>query len=321
MKTNVQKDGAPLRLRLSEEDLGQRLDVALARRLPEFSRRQLQTWMRNGRVLVEGEVVRPRDRVKSAEDIEIWPQTTAQTDVLPQDLPLSPLYVDEDLIILDKGAGQVMHPAPGHADDTIQNALLFHFPATAKVPRAGIVHRLDQDTTGLVAVAHSPRAAVALTRQLQERTLRREYQALVQGELVAGGVIDEPIGRHPQARQRMSVRQGGREAITHYRVRQRFAGLTLLDVRLETGRTHQIRVHMAHLGHPVVGDSVYGGRRRLPVGLTKSLRTSLENLGRQALHACKLQLEHPDDGRICAWESELPEDFQNLVTQLQAGHD
>ncbi len=309
-------DGLP-RVREVPEDLaGKRLDVALAQMFETFSRRQIQDWIRAGRVLIEGETARPRDPVQGGEQVELWPQPAAASPCEPQDLPLAVVYADEDLIVLNKAAGQVMHPAPGHPDGTIQNALLHHFPATARVPRAGIVHRLDRDTTGLVAVAHNPESCTALTRQLQARDIRRRYQALVQGDLVAGGTVDEPIGRHPRHRQRMCVRAGGRAATTHYRVRRRFSGLTLLDVELETGRTHQIRVHLAHLGHPVVGDPVYGGRARSPAGVPTAVREAIRGFERQALHACRLQLRHPARGTRLDWQADLPEDFQELLAEL-----
>ena len=315
-----QLSGLPLVQEVPEELAGKRLDVALARMLAQFSRRQLQDWIRAGHVLVEGEMARPRDPVEGCERIEIWPQAVASSQCEPQDLLLAVIFSDDDLIVLNKAAGQVMHPAPGHPDGTVQNALLFHFPATARVPRAGIVHRLDRDTTGLVAVAHNPESCVVLARQLQAREIQRQYQALVQGELVAGGTIKEPIGRHPRQRQRMCVREGGREAVTHYRIRQKFRGLTLLDVRLESGRTHQIRVHLAHLGYPVVGDPVYGGRARSPAGMPASVRDAVRGFGRQALHACALQLRHPTQGTLLGWKADLPEDFRNLLAQLEDGH-
>ncbi len=294
----------------------QRLDVVLAQLMPDYSRNRVQGWIRAGRVLVDGEVLRPRDRLQGTERIEVWPKQAAPQSYAPQDISLQIVHTDTDLIIINKPAGLVMHPAPGHADGTLLNALLFHFPETAYIPRAGIVHRLDRDTTGLVAVARTEAASLSLTRQLQERTMHRQYQALVHGEMIAGQTLDAPVGRHPRSRQQWCVRHGGREAITHFRVHKRYAGMTLLDVRLETGRTHQIRVHLSHLGHPVVGDPVYGGTRRMPAGLTPELRDSVAAFRRQALHAATLKLRHPTQDQERSWEAPLPEDFQTLLELL-----
>ena len=309
---------APLSARIPPAADGARLDVALARLFAPHSRSRLQDWLRAGRVLVEGEPARPRDPARAGERVEVWPEERAAAAVA-EELPLAVAHADADLIVLDKAAGQVMHPAPGHASGTVLNALLFHFPATAALPRAGIVHRLDRDTTGLVAVAHSAAACAALTRALQTRALGREYLALVRGVPVAGGAIDAPIGRDPRNRQRMRVRAGGREAVTHYRVRRRYAGCALLSVRLETGRTHQIRVHLAHAGFPVVGDPVYGGRQRLPAGLPPAARQALQDFRRQALHACALRLEHPARGGRLEFEAPPPADFRRLLEILEAG--
>ena len=308
---------APLTGRIPPALDGTRLDIALARLFAPHSRTRLQDWLRAGRVLVEGEPARPRDPAHAGERVEVWPEARA-ADAAPEDLPLAVAHADADLIVLDKAAGQVMHPAPGHPSGTVQNALLFHFPATAALPRAGIVHRLDRGTTGLVAVAHSVAAYAALVRALQERTLGREYLALVRGEPVAGGTIDAPIGRDPRRRQRMGVRAGGREAVTHYRIRRRYPGCTLLSVRLETGRTHQIRVHLEHAGFPVIGDPAYGGRRRLPARMPAPARAALQGFQRQALHACALRLDHPVRGGKLEFESPLPEDFRGLLNVLEA---
>jgi len=306
----------PMTLQVAVELAGQRLDVMLARSLPQYSRSRLQDWVRAGRVLVEGEVVRPRDAVREGEQIEVWPEAAASLEDVPQNIPLQVVHADADLIVINKEAGRVMHPAPGHPDNTLLNAVLFHFPDTVQIPRAGIVHRLDRDTTGLVVVARTESACLSLTRQLQERTMRREYQALVHGELISGQTIDAPIGRHPRARQKLCVRAGGRDAITHVRIRNRYEGATLLGVRLETGRTHQIRVHLSHLGYPVVGDPVYGAGRRMPAGLNAAARDRIASFARQALHAATLELKHPTHGEQCTWEASLPEDFRALLEVL-----
>lgn len=297
---------------------GERLDKVMALCWPEFSRARLQQWVRAGQVSVDGGPCRPRDRLKGGERIEL--QATIETEERWQaeGLPLYIVYEDEALIVVDKAAGMVVHPAAGNPSGTMLNALLGHDPGLARVPRAGIVHRLDKDTSGLLVVARTVEAHAALVRQLQERRFERVYEAVVHGAVTAGGSIDAPIGRHPHHRTRMAVVNHGREARTHYRVRRRFRAHTHLEVRLETGRTHQIRVHMAHAHHALVGDPVYGGRRRYSAGNSEALNAVLAGFSRQALHAARLGLVHPVSGEPLVWQSALPPDMQTLLAALEA---
>ncbi|MCX8049477.1 MAG: 23S rRNA pseudouridine(1911/1915/1917) synthase RluD [Methylohalobius sp.] len=296
---------------------GQRLDQALAKLFPQYSRSLLKQWIEAGQVKVDGELWRPRQPVHGGERIELDAAQEAREQSPPQAIPLPIVFEDEHLIVLDKPAGLVVHPAAGHCDGTLLNALLYHAPELAGLPRAGIVHRLDKDTSGLMVVAKTLAAHCSLVSQLQARTVRREYLALVQGRLTAGGTISAPIGRHPHDRKRFAVVQGGKEAITHYRIAERFSHHTLLRVSLETGRTHQIRVHFAHLRSPLVGDPQYG-RLRLPPGASTELIETLRRFKRQALHAARLSLRHPQNGQELSWDSPLPEDFRQLLHTLRA---
>ncbi|SFM49770.1 ribosomal large subunit pseudouridine synthase D [Ectothiorhodospira mobilis] len=305
--------------RIPEDLAGQRLDAALARVFPDYSRSRIRQWIDTGRVQVAGQVRRPRDRVAGGEVVAIRAvlETAAQDPA--EDLPLDIVHEDAALLVIHKPAGLVVHPAAGHPSGTLLNALLHHAPEVGALPRAGLVHRLDKDTSGLLVVARTLEAHTELVRQLQARTMGREYLALVQGEPVAGGRIEAPVGRHPVDRKRMAVVAGGRFAVTHYRVEARLNGFTLLRVRLETGRTHQIRVHMAHLRHPIVGDPVYGGRMRPPPGLGEAALAALQGFHRQALHAARLSLEHPLSGERVSWEVPLPGDMAGLLAALGEG--
>lgn len=314
----MSKTRIELRSTIPPEAAGDRLDAVMARLFPEYSRSRLQQWIQAGEVSVAGRIPRTRDKVAGGEDVVVSVQLELPSNDQAEDLPLRIVHEDEALIVVDKPAGLVVHPAAGHARGTLVNALLHHDPQLAHLPRAGIVHRLDKDTSGLLVVARSLESHTDLVRQLQARTVSREYLALVRGELVAGGTVDAPIGRHPVDRKRMAVVGGGREAITHYRVEERFFGLSLLRVMLETGRTHQIRVHMAHLHHPIVGDPVYGGRLRLPAGLSPEAIEALRSFQRQALHAARLCLDHPSTGERLCWSAPLPADYAGLLEQLRA---
>jgi len=293
------------------------LDQALSRLFPEFSRARLQAWIARDLVKVDGVQRRQRDRVRGGEHIKIEAVLEVNETEKPEDIPLTIVYEDEALLVVDKPVGLVVHPGAGNRQGTMLNALLHHAPGLATVPRAGIVHRIDKDTSGLLVVAKTLEAHTALAEQLQQRLFQRGYQAIVWGVLPAGGRVDAPLGRHPQHRTRMAVTHGGREAVTHYRVMERFRGHSLLSVRLETGRTHQIRVHMAHINHPIVGDPVYGGRLRIPKGATERLLDMLTGFRRQALHAAELGLTHPFTGQELLWQSPLPEDMQLLLDCLR----
>jgi len=304
---------------IPETSAGRRLDQVLAELFPSFSRSRLQQWIKAGKVLLNQQPVIARYRVAGGEQVEIRAQLQRQTEVRPQDIPLDIRFQDKHLLVLNKPAGLVVHPAAGNPDGTLQNALLFYDPELASLPRAGIVHRLDKDTSGLMVVARSLSAHKSLVEQLQARSVKREYLALVQSVLAAGGTVDAPIGRHPRDRLRMAVVDSGKPAITHYRVLERFAAHTLVQARLETGRTHQIRVHMAHIRCPLVGDPLYGGRLRLPRGASADLREAISAFRRQALHAVRLQLIHPASGETVGWEVEIPKDFKELLEALRSG--
>jgi 23S rRNA pseudouridine1911/1915/1917 synthase len=306
-----------IQLRIPDESAGRRLDQALAELLPEYSRSRIQQWLKAGGVRVDGADRRPRDRVKGGEQVTLQVRFEVDEACRPQALELHVVYQDEAILVIDKPAGLVVHPGAANADGTLQNGLL-HFDAElARVPRAGIVHRLDKETSGLLVVARTPQAHTRLVAQLQAREIHREYRAIVQGLPIAGGRIDQPIGRHPTQRTRMAVLAHGKAAVTHYRVLQRFRGHCLLEVRLETGRTHQIRVHMAQLRYPLLGDPVYGGRLRLPAGASEPLQQALRGFRRQALHAFRLGLAHPLSGTWLEWQCPMPDDMQTLLEVLQ----
>ncbi len=302
---------------------GLRLDRAAAALFPEHSRARLQGWIRDGSLTRNGGAARQRDPVAPGDRLAL---AAPEPEPAPggwagEAMPVDIRYEDECIIVLDKPPGLVVHPAAGHRAGTLVNALLHRRPELAALPRAGIVHRLDRDTSGLMVVAASLRSHTALVAQLRERRIAREYAAVCSGALTGGGTIDAPIGRHPRQRTKMAVlAKGGKQAITHYRIARRFVHHTWLRVRLETGRTHQIRVHLAHRGHPLVGDKTYGGRPRPPAGADSGLAAALRSFPRQALHARRLRLEHPGSGERREWSSPLPADMRALLDAL-ARHD
>ncbi|OYY56187.1 MAG: 23S rRNA pseudouridine(1911/1915/1917) synthase [Halothiobacillus sp. 28-55-5] len=295
---------------------GQRLDAALAKCWPDFSRSRIQDWIKSGEILCDGAIARPRATVLGGEQIELLAEIEEAVTALPQDIPLNIIYEDEAILVLNKSANMVVHPAAGNPDGTLVNALLFHDPSLITVPRAGVVHRLDKNTSGVMVVAKTLAAHKTLVANLAARKIRREYDTLVMGNVVAGGTVDAPIGRHPRDRQRQAVTATGKHAVTHYRVLQHYGEQTWLRVQLETGRTHQIRVHMAHIRYPVIGDPVYGGRPRIPNRASTALIDVLRHFERQALHARYLTLAHPVTGEVMRFEAPLPDDIRDLMALL-----
>ena len=316
--TDQKQEETLLEARVGIDLAGTRLDQALARLFPDYSRSRLQAWTHEGRVSVNGEQRRPRDKVSVDDRLQLRVVAEDKVACVPQDIPLDILYQDDHLLVVNKPAGLVVHPAAGNPDGTLQNGLLFHDPALIELPRAGIVHRLDKDTTGLMVIGRSQAAYKRLVDAIAAHKVEREYRALVIGSMPAGATIDMPIGRHPTQRTRMAVSPMGKPSVTHFRVLEHFRGHTLLKVMLETGRTHQIRVHMAHLRHPIFGDPVYGGRLRLPGGASDELKQVLRGFRRQALHAKRLQLLHPVSGRPMRFECAIPADMRGVIDALAA---
>jgi len=297
---------------------GLRCDHVAVKMFSDYSRSRLQNWINDGSLLVDGTKLRPKDPVFSGSSMALSAKLEDQERWEPENIPITRIYEDAHLVVIDKPVGLVVHPGAGNPNGTLLNALLHHVPEVSKVPRAGIVHRIDKDTSGLLVVAKTIEAQNSLVQQLQNRTVKREYEAVTDGLMTAGGTVDEPIGRHSRNRLKMSVSASGKPAITHYRVVKKFVGNKHVRVQLETGRTHQIRVHMAHQKFPLVGDGLYGGRVRVPKGVSIALREHVRDFPRQALHAAKLELSHPDSGQIMQWKSPLPEDMKTLLSMLHA---
>ena len=304
------------RLTIPVEHAGQRLDQVLAELLDGYSRTRIKEWIDAGQVLVNGSRLRPKDKVLGGENVDVTATLPDVVEVAPEKITLSVVHEDQHVLVINKPAGLVVHPGAGNAAGTLQNALLHFDPKLAQVPRAGIVHRLDKDTSGLMVVARTVEAHTALVRAIEAREVEREYEAVCVGVMTGGGVVDAPIGRHPVDRLKMAVREDGREAVTHYRVLHRYRGHTHVRLKLESGRTHQIRVHMMHIHYPLVGDRVYGGRMLLPKGATPELIEALRAFKRQALHAARLSFQHPVSGEPIENEAALPGDVQELLGVL-----
>ena len=300
-------------------DIGRRFDQVAADLFSDFSRSRLQQWIKQGDLLVNSQRQVPKYKLLGGEILDLNTELAAEGDWQAEDIPLNIVFEDDAILVINKSADFVVHPAAGNYSGTVLNALLHHCPGLVSVPRAGIVHRLDKDTTGLMVVAKTLQAHTHLVTQLQARTVRREYEAVVTGVVIAGGTVDQPVGRHAKQRTKMAVISDGKEARTHFKVLERFDGHSHLRLKLETGRTHQIRVHMAHIKYPIVGDDVYAGRLRLHKGASEELQDCIKTFGRQALHAKELELLHPTTGELIGWSSELPEDMLNLLEALAYG--
>jgi len=300
-----------------EELAGQRLDQALAQMFPEYSRSRLKTWLIAGAIQVDGDSPRPRDPVRGGERVELRAIPEVSVTATPEPIALDIVFEDESLIAINKPAGLVVHPGAGNVSGTLMNGLLHHAPELEEVPRAGIIHRLDKNTSGLLLIAKSLPAHTALVRLLADREISRHYLAVCNGVLTGGGTIKAAIGRHPVDRTKMSVQENGKPAVTHYTVRERFAAHTYINVVLDTGRTHQIRVHFAYRRHALVGDPAYGGRLALPAGASEQLITALRGFRRQALHATRLAFTHPSSSEAMNFEVSPPADFVTLIDVLR----
>lgn len=296
---------------------GNRLDQVAAGLFPDYSRGRLQTWIKEGSLLVNSKVLRSKDKIWAGDVLTLETELAVEDAWAPEPSVLDIVYEDDDVLVLNKPVNTVVHPAAGNRTGTLLNGLLHHCPQLSEIPRAGIVHRLDKDTSGLMMVAKNLPAHKILVKQLQRRDVEREYEAIVIGVMTAGGTVDLPLGRHPVHRQKRAVLESGKEAVTHYRVIERFRAHTHVVVKLETGRTHQIRVHMSHIRFPLVGDPLYGGRLQIPKGSSGELTRQLQQFRRQALHARRLGFVHPQTGELCRWESELPEDMRMLIAALR----
>lgn len=293
-----------------------RLDQAVSELFPQYSRTRLQSWIKKGELTVDDKVLRQRDKVHFGQKINISAVLEVEDTHVAQDIKLDIVYEDDDIIVLNKPAGIVVHPAVGNRDSTLLNALLYYAPELKNIPRVGIVHRIDKDTSGLLVIARNLAAHTFLTRGIKNHAILREYEAIVNGVMTAGGTINQPIGRHPYKRTLMAVIENGKEAITHYRVINRFKYHTHLKIELETGRTHQIRVHLAHINYPIVGDKTYGGRLKLPHGASETLKTALRDFPRQALHARRLTFQHPHTKKEMTFEAPLPKDMLRLLDTI-----
>ena len=303
------------------EQMGQRLDQTLAELFPEYSRSRLKTWIEADLVKLNDRITNiPREKVLGGEQIEITVEVEDETRFEPENIPLNIVYEDDDIIVINKPKDLVVHPGAGNPNGTVLNALLYHYPPIAEVPRAGIVHRLDKDTTGLMVVAKTIPAQTKLVRDLQKRKITREYEAVASGIMTKGGTVDQPMARHATKRTLMAVHPMGKPAVTHYRIMENYRNYTRLRLRLETGRTHQIRVHMAHIAHPLLGDQTYGGRPRPPKNASEDFMEVLRNFKRQALHAVMLRLAHPITGEMMEWYAPLPDDFVELLNALKADY-
>jgi 23S rRNA pseudouridine1911/1915/1917 synthase len=296
---------------------GERLDASLAEMMPDFSRSKITAWIKSGDALINGKNFKPKDKVSGAEIVCLTLNQKPSNDWTAEKIPLNVMYEDEDIIVINKQFGLVTHPGSGNWTGTLANALLYYDPSLSKLDRAGIVHRLDKNTSGLMVVARNEKSQKYLVEQLQNHSVDREYSAIVYGHMIAGGTVDEPIGRDPKDRLKKAVSENGKEATTHYRTIERFKSHTHVKAILETGRTHQIRVHLSYVGHSLIGDPMYGGRVRFPKKASDELKETLLGFKRQALHSKKLTLSHPISGEVMSWKAPLPDDMLELLGVLK----
>ena len=314
------KKSISLSYKTIEEDAGERLDSVIAREFTQFSRAHIQKWIKDGKLLLDGEIVKPKQPLKINQFISVEALEEPTLEDGPEDIPLEIIFEDDDIIIINKQPGLVVHPGAGNQTGTLVNALLHHDEELRFLPRAGIVHRLDKDTSGIMVVTKNEFSYLNLVSQLKERKVNRHYLAIVVGEPLSGLTINEPIGRHPKLRTKQAVTEAGKEAITNFKIKERLGGYTLLNVSLETGRTHQIRVHLAFINFPILGDSVYGGRKKFAAGTTEAEKKEILKFPRQALHAEKLEFIHPTSGKKVNYSSKIPKDLEELIEFLKS-HD
>ena len=296
---------------------GNRLDSSLAEMLPQYSRSKITAWIKAGDALINNKTFKPKDKVTKSEEVSLTLTEKQNNNWLAEDIPIKIIYEDHDIIVINKDFGLVTHPGAGNSTGTLANALLYYDSNLSKLDRAGIVHRLDKNTSGLMVVARNAKSQKYLVEQLQNHSVHREYSAIVYGHMIAGGTIDEPIGRDSKDRVKQAVSMSGKDAVTHYRAIDRFKSHTHVKAILETGRTHQIRVHLSHVGHSLIGDLMYGGRVRFPKKASEELKLALVNFKRQALHSKKLTLTHPISGDLMSWKAPLPDDMQKLLDELK----
>jgi len=301
---------------IPERMTGDRLDVALSEMLPNYSRSKITGWIKSGDAVINNKAFKPKDKVNGSQMVVLSLNKKQNNDWSAEDIALNIVFEDEDIIIINKPFGLVTHPGAGNWNGTLANALLYYDPELSKLDRAGIVHRLDKNTSGLMVIARNEKSQKYLVEQLQSHSVAREYSAIVYGHMISGGSINDPIGRDPKDRIKQAVSSNGKDATTHYRVIDRFKNHTHVKAILETGRTHQIRVHLSHIGYPLLGDPMYGGRVRFPKKASEILKESLLGLKRQALHSKKLTLSHPSTGELMSWKAPLPDDMLKLLNIL-----
>jgi len=306
-----------LNIIIPDRMIGNRLDASLSEMLPDYSRSKITTWIKSGDALINQKTFKPKGKVSGSEIVCLTLNQKQSNDWIAEEIPLNIVYEDEDIIVINKQFGLVTHPGAGNWSGTLANALLYYDPALVSLDRAGIVHRLDKNTSGLMVIARNAKSQKYLVEQLQNHSIDREYSAIVYGHMIAGGTVDEPIGRDPKDRIKQAVSMSGKDATTHYRAIDRFKSHTHVKAILETGRTHQIRVHLSHVGHPLIGDPIYGGRVRFPKKASEELKDALLNFKRQALHSKKLTLTHPILGELMSWKAPLPDDMLRLLEVLK----